>query len=240
MGIKYQVNEDFFKKWTNEMAYTLGYIYADGSLEDASYLRGKYFKVTSVERKNIEKIRDWMNSKHTIIEIKPLLASRKTRYILRIGSHEIYNDLIKLGLYPNKSLTIKFPVIPKKFFGDFIRGYFDGDGCVRIWRTKGKKQELILRKLCTVFTSGSKEFLQGLADKVSESIGTNQQKVYDGHESYMLSYSTGDSVKLFKFMYGKVKKSVYLERKADIYKWYFELRPQRVDKGVKSVLQYIS
>jgi len=29
MGIKYAVNEDFFKTWTPTMAYLLGFIYAD-------------------------------------------------------------------------------------------------------------------------------------------------------------------------------------------------------------------
>lgn len=234
MGIKYCVNKDFFKQWTQEMAYTLGYLYADGSLEDASYIRGKYIRVSSVERNNIYKIRQWMSSEHSIVTTKASSKNAKGGYLLRIGSHEIYNDLVRLGLHPNKSSTMQFPSIPKRFLQHFIRGYFDGDGCVRLSTAKG-----ILQKLSTVFTSGSKEFLCDLAIQINNIASTKQLKVYNSHRSYMLSYSTMDSVKVFKLMYSKAKKPVYLKRKAMIYKEYFELKPLWVDKKVKSVLQYI-
>lgn len=240
MGIKYAVNKNFFKKWTQEMAYTLGYLYADGSMEDASYIRGKYIRVSSVERENIKKIKTWLDSEHTIVPQKPTTDNGKVKYLLRIGSHEIYNDLIKLGLYPNKSLTIKFPSIPKKYLAHFIRGYFDGDGCVRVATRKGIIQKVVISKLASVFTCGSKEFLEGLALAISQVTDVKNTKIYNGHRSYMLSYSTSDSVELFKFMYGKVERDVYLERKVAIYARYFELRPQRLDKKIKSILQYLS
>lgn len=237
MGIKYKVNENFFKKWTQEMAYTLGYMYADGSLEDAAYIRGKYIRVSSVEKNNIEKIKKWLDSEHVIAIKKPSTANAKKGYLLRIGSHKLYDDLTALGLYPNKSLTIQFPQVPKKYLNHFVRGYFDGDGCVRIATRKGIGQPLILSKLSSVFTSGSKDFLQELANKLHNSIGTKQLSVYDSRRSHVLSYSTTDSVKLFCFMYEKLNRNVYLERKAAVYKEYFRLRPQRLDRKVKSILQ---
>lgn len=237
MGVKYKVNENFFKKWTQEMAYTLGYIYADGSLENATYIRGKYLRVSSVEKENVEKIKNWLGSEHTINLIPPKTKNSKVGYLLRIGSHELYNDLVKLGLYPNKSLTIKFPLIPKKYLSHFVRGYFDGDGCVRIDMKKGKRQALILNKLCTVFTSGSKEFLLELATQIHDATKTDLLKVYHGHRSFMLSYTTTDSVKIFKWMYGQVKGDVYLARKVSIYSRYFQIRPERLDRKVKSILQ---
>jgi hypothetical protein len=178
-----------------------------------------------------------MQSQHKIVERKR--ENEKVLYLLKIGSSILYDDLSKIGLCPNKSLTMKFPNIPKKFMKHFVRGYFDGDGCVRVCMKKGKQQVLIISKLCTVFTSGSKDFLEELARNLRKNAETNLLKVYNGHRSFMLSYTTADSVKLFKFMYGKMVKPVYLERKALIYGNYFKLRPQRVDKKVKSVLQYI-
>ncbi|MBP9752066.1 MAG: hypothetical protein KBD19_04365 [Candidatus Moranbacteria bacterium] len=232
MGIKYKVNEDFFKKWTQEMAYTLGYLYADGSLEDASYIRGKYVRVSSVERENIVKIRKWLGSEHTIVPKAPTTKNGRIGYLLRIGNHILYDDLTRLGLYPNKSLTIIFPAVPKKYLGHFVRGYFDGDGCVRLSTEKG-----ILKKLSTVFTSGSKIFLHGLALRIHETTNTSQLNIYDSHKSFVLSYSSSDSIKIFKLMYGRVKGPVYVERKFDTYRKYLELKPKRVDKKVKSILQ---
>ena len=240
MGLKYFVNENFFKTWSQEMTYVLGYIFADGSLEDSPYIRGKYLRISSSEKENIEKIKKWMRSEHTIRERKSSDKNRSNLYLLRIGNKTLYEDLSDLGLYPNKSLTMKFPNIPKEFVSDFIRGYFDGDGCVRIWMTKGKTQGMILRKLCTVFTCGSKDFLLELAKIMNKNIGTKQLNVYNGCRSYMLSYSTSDSIKIFCYIYKNVKDSLFLKRKAEIYGKYFSLRPERLDKKVKVVLECIS
>lgn len=51
------------------MAYVLGYLYADGSLENAHYLRGKYIRVTSIDRKSIDNIRKSLKSEHRIITL---------------------------------------------------------------------------------------------------------------------------------------------------------------------------
>lgn len=40
------------------------------------------------------------------------------------------NDLISHGCVPNKSLILKPPKIDNELINHFIRGYFDGDGCV--------------------------------------------------------------------------------------------------------------
>jgi hypothetical protein len=240
MGIKYPVNEYYFRKWSPEMAYTLGYLYADGSMEDASYLRGKYIRVSSVEKKNIEKIRERLNSEHTIVEIKPISKNRQKRYLLRIGSHMLYNDLISLGLFPKKSLTVGFPNIRDKYLSNFVLGYFDGDGCVRICRARGKKKDWIIKKLSIVFTSGSENFLKKLAVQLQKKLATNQMNVYNGHRSFMLSYSTEDSMKIFEFLYGNTKKGVFLERKFDVFCEYLKLRPGRIDSKIKSIIKSLN
>lgn len=239
MGIKYKVDEEFFKKWTSEMAYVLGYLYADGSLENAEYIRGKYIRVSSIDKSSILKIKSLLMSKHTMVKIDSPTKNGHKRYLLRIGSHELYADLEKLGLYPNKSLTINFPDIPRKFLADFIRGYFDGDGCVHICLGKGKIQRYIIKKLSITFTCGSKYFLEKLSNKLEEIIETKNRKVYNGHRSYMLCYSTQDSLKIFKFLYGNLEKKIFLKRKFSIFKEYLSKRPQRIDREIANILRYL-
>lgn len=41
-------------------------------------------------------------------------------------------DLLKYGVIPNKSKYTYFPNIPEEFHSHFIRGVFDGDGCICI------------------------------------------------------------------------------------------------------------
>ena len=244
MGVKYAVNESFFKKWKPEMAYVLGYLYADGSMEDASYLRGKYIRVSSSDKVTIERIKKLMGSEHTIVIVKSRTLKfkhqlksyvNKEQYLLRIGSHDIYDSLVKLGLYPNKSLSIKFPNIPNHALPHFIRGYFDGDGCVYLEMGRGVKNQKIIKRLSIIFTSGSTDFLKGLQVNLSNSLGLVGH-IYEGSGAYRLRYSTGDSVKIFPFIYQN-SKDIYLERKLHIFKTYFRIRPQRLDSSVRFILK---
>lgn len=212
------------------MAYVLGYLYADGSLEDASYIRGKYIRVTSVEKQNILKIRRCLNSEHTVVKLKPTRPNGKYRYLLRIGSHKLYSSLTKLGMYPNKSLTIKFPDTPKKYLNDFVRGYFDGDGCVYLYLKRGKRQKMIIKKLSVIFTSGSEIFLEELKGLLHDIAGIKHDKVYNSQRAFQLRYSTGDSIRIFKFIYGGVRPKLFLRRKLKVFLRYFKMRLLPVDR----------
>jgi intein-encoded DNA endonuclease-like protein len=147
------------------------------------------------------------------------------------------NDALeKLGLCPNKSLTISFPKVPKKYLAHFIRGYFDGDGCVNLWRTKGKDNILIVRKLSVIFTSGSKDFLAGLHTALKSNICLKLERIYDSRRSFQLRYGTTDSIEIFKYMYKKAVLGCYSERKKDIFKLYFNLRPSKIDHSIKTII----
>ncbi|MCC6405283.1 MAG: hypothetical protein IT405_02755 [Candidatus Yanofskybacteria bacterium] len=231
MGVKYPVNEKFFVKWGPEMAYVLGYIYADGSLEDASYLRGKYLRVTSTDRKSIVRIRRWMNSEHTIVVQKPSVKHPgKIRYCLRIGSHKLYNNLMIYGLRPRKSLTIQFPEIPPPFLSHYVRGYLDGDGCIYLERGTGSKKQRILKRLSVIFTSGSPGYLKGLEEALRKRLRLSERRIYSSARAFQLRFSTRDSLKICDFLYKGMRKGQYLERKFAVYQHYLELKNGAVVK----------
>ncbi len=220
------------------MAYVLGYWYADGSMYISA--RGKYIVVTSIDELTILKIKNWLSSKHTIRVNKSTWPNGKLRFTLRIGNAKLYDSLIHLGLHPNKSLTVRMPKVPNKFLKDFVRGYFDGDGCVNLYRSKGISQKVILRKLSVIFTSGSKKFLEDLLFELRGVLELRQTKIYNSHRSFQLRFATEDSMTLFGFMYDNIYPDLLLQRKYRIFTNYFKLRPQRIDKKVSSVLQCLS
>lgn len=240
MGKKYRVNENFFDRWGPEMAYVLGYLYADGSLEDAAYLRGKYVRVTSTDKHTISKIRRWLAAQHTIVESPSSWPNGKERYLLRIGSHTLYSALTRRGLSPRKSLTMEFPSIPRRHLRDFVRGYFDGDGCVYLYLTKGKQQKAVIRKLSVIFTSGSKVFLESLKEHLKVAARAKQEKVYRSQRAFQLRYATADSIKLFKFFYRDVAPDLYLKRKSRVFLDYFRRRPAKIDVEVERVVRRIT
>ncbi len=214
MPIYKYVNADFFKKWSFDMAYVLGFFTADGNM--IRNKRGAYFiEFTSTDKDIIYKIHKVMRSDH---KISSRQRTEKTEYRFQLGSKNMFKDLIKLGLTPNKSKTIKLPSIPIKYLPDFVRGYFDGDGNVTFgyFKRKGKVRHSPI--IMVRFTSGSKDFIYQLKNKLSSII-----KVCGciSHSSgaYRLSYAKHESYKLFAFMYrNNYEGLIYLNRKYRIFK----------------------
>ena len=105
------------------------------------------------------------------------------------------------------------PKIPKKYFGDFVRGYFDGDGCVYFNRLQYADRKKPRWVLLTLFTSGSRSFLDSLWDalKIHGINGGSLKRKVRGFE---LVFSHNDSVALHHIMYHTDKTlKLYLPRK---------------------------
>lgn len=217
-------NENFFKKWTPEMAYVLGFFAADGNM--LKNKRGAHFiEFTSTDKEIIDEIRNSLKSNLAIGEYQPKNKNHNKRYRLQIGSREIFNDLIKLGMTPSKSLTIKLPPVPEKHFHHFVRGYFDGDGNVTISRyirsdRNSKKKSVTL---LSGFTSGSKNFLEKLHLKLKKLAKISGGTLYY-HQGYRLYFSVNDSLLLYKFLYKNLNNNLYLSRKKKVFEKYFKIR----------------
>ena len=99
--------------------------------------RSYRISITSNDKEILESIRNIMGSTHPINKDK-----RYRCWTIYIYSKYLYKALIELGGLRCKSKVMVFPLVPKKYLRDFIRGYFDGDGSVffvTYARTKDKK-----------------------------------------------------------------------------------------------------
>ena len=56
MPIYKKVNKNFFKKWSSEMAYVLGFFMADGSI-DVNPRGSQYFSIQICDKELLEEIR---------------------------------------------------------------------------------------------------------------------------------------------------------------------------------------
>lgn len=207
-------NEKFFEKWSHGTAYILGFLFADGSLSKNK--RGAHFiELQITDRDLLEKIRSALSAEHKISR-REMPKPQKPIYRLQIGSKKMFGDLVRLGLMPRKTKVAKFPSVPLKYLSSFVRGYFEGDG--NVWtglvHKKRRKATVALR---TVFTSGNRRFLKGLANILKFRIGIAGVLSYYSN-AYRLIYSTRASINLYKFMYNKP--ALYLERKKKIFEKY--------------------
>lgn len=124
---QYYFNFSYFNQVdTSNKAYIIGLLASDGNLYKRDNHQGQ---IQILLHKNDEKL-----LKDIVKEIggdKPLCYF-KDYVTLTINSDKIYNDLLKIGLYDDKTYSINMNNIniPEEFKFDFIRGYFDGDGSI--------------------------------------------------------------------------------------------------------------
>lgn len=221
MPIHKNKNENFFKKWSPEMAYILGFFTADGSMM-RNKRNANFIEFQTTDKDLLLKIRRLLGSNHKI-SVRKRKKNWKTSYRLQIGSKTMFNDLIKLGLTPNKSKTIELPLIPDEYFRHFVRGYFDGDGNVTVCTYKRKARD---NKLTTIlqsgFTSGSKSFLVDLKNKLSKAGIVKGGTLYYSTNGWRLYFAINDSKKLYNYLYTGLSKTdeLFLKRKKVIFEKY--------------------
>lgn len=225
---KIHFNKAFFSKWSNEMAYVLGLIYTDGNIDPgmlndpARKTTLKIGRLTFAQREKelLEKFLNLIGSDSKILYRRREEYTNTTAgelYYFHINSNIFYEQLTKLGLTPNKSLSMTFPEIPDEYIRHFIRGCWDGDGSVYIEKRNGN--------LKTSFVCGSLEFIKVLMEHLNKR-GLSDVTLYEnrrgkkGNISYYFRYGTKDSIKLFHYLYDEVPESQYLKRKYEVFKNY--------------------
>ncbi|MFA5830782.1 MAG: LAGLIDADG family homing endonuclease [Candidatus Paceibacterota bacterium] len=194
MPIHKNINKDFFKIWSAEMAYVLGFFAADGSMLTNN--RGAHFiefHITDFEV--IEIIQKALGSDHKISK-RNLNNKWKTLYRLQIGSKEMFFDPESFGFTQAKSKKMRLPKIPKEFLADFVRGYFDGDGCIYFKKHNVKDRKKPKWIFSSRFTSGSRLFLadvhSALRGVVQKGYIATKKKGEEIH-AYELVFSHRDS-----------------------------------------------
>lgn len=216
-----EIDVNFFKKWSADMSYLLGFIAADGAIEDVrKSSRTCYLSILSTDLEILLKFKAIMKSNHNIYvrdscfkKFGDKIYKTSKAYILRIGSKEIVQDLINLGLTPRKSLRLKMPDVPSKYLSHFLRGYFDGDGCINLHLNRNRKTFTI--KL--ILVSGTKSFLESINKILKHVLNIEVRKISYSSGVYRLTFQGKLAMKIFDFMYKHPRKRLCLNRKYEKY-----------------------
>lgn len=134
---KRKIRHDFFSKIETEIqAYLLGFYAADGNINE----KRKTFRVWLNDEDSdiVNLYRDFISPNARLFrygEAKSIargkIITRRPTYGIDIASTRICNDLVKLGLGYRKTWNNNhIPLMDKSLIRHFIRGYFDGDGCI--------------------------------------------------------------------------------------------------------------
>lgn len=195
---------------TEEKAYWLGFIFADGYISR----RDNTFEIAlkKSDLNHLEKFNTFMKHKNYNIKFGIYLNKyEKCRWSV-VNKH-LWNTLNNLGCTPRKSLTLTFPnIIQENYYSHFIRGYFDGDGCISYIRNKS-----VVTPVSSII--GTNEFLT----KVKEILNNHEIESNIKSDNRLnnniktLYFRKKSEISFLNFLYKN--SNIYLERKYNRYKF---------------------
>jgi hypothetical protein len=203
---------DFFRVWSPEMAYVLGYWWADGYMRHREDNGAHLVEISSNDREHLELIAQTIGGKHGFHKVSGTLSC----YEIEFCSKELYNDLLALGGMPNKSNVIGFPSVPTDLIIHFVRGFVDGDGTLA-WNGD--------RPVLQIY-SGSSQLLRDMALAIEEQTGIPAPNVVANRALWYLKWSTTRAKCLAAWLYVE-NPGIALDRKAAIAARFLDWQPKK-------------
>lgn len=205
----YEVNDSYFSQESSTMAYLLGFLAADGTVsKDSNRIK---IGLSSVDKHFLEQIQQEIKAEHPILTYQTSNGYEVSELVF--SSKQIKEDLAKYNIIPKKTYSFTFPTrLQKKYWIDFIRGYFDGDGSVS---TAGPNA--IRFQIC----SYKPEVLETIINFFFEEyniprVSIQKTKKDNGSYFYRFQYSTSATRQIFKILYST--NCFYLPRKYEKFK----------------------
>lgn len=190
---KYFCNENYFKVQSNNMAYILGFLAADGTVSKSS--NEIKITVSNKDKELLQKIKEELEYTGKIKE--STTSDGFDIATLEITCQSYKEDLSKYNIIPNKTYTFSIPTtLNKIYWKDFIRGYFDGDGSVS---TAGATA--IRSQICSI----RKTTLEQILDYLEEFYNIPKVNIYSSPRKnnllYYFQYSTNSTKRFFESIY---------------------------------------
>lgn len=209
-------------KWSPEFAYAIGLLTTDGNLSPD----GRHINLTSKDKEMILNFKKCLNITNKIGRKARGGRKEKKYYVLQFGDVNFYRFLQGIGLAANKSKILGTMEIPDKYFFDYLRGHFDGDGTFYFyWDPRWKYSFMFY----TEFISASKKHIEWLRSKINRFLNIHGHITNGGRKiCYQLKYAKAESIRLLPKLYPqrnfpklsrkylKIKKCLYIIDKQDL------------------------
>lgn len=215
---KYPLDEHFFDIIdTEEKAYFLGILYADGT---NSINRGEVsLRLQENDVEILKTLNNLIQPSKPVGYIPQKTKKHKNCRRLTINSKKISNKLNEFGMTPNKTFKLTYPTwLDDDLYRHFIRGYFDGDGCVTFNK--------INQQLCISFT-GTDNMMLSIQKILMKSLKFSKTKLSNrfpernNNTRSLLYFGNGNSRKFYEYLYGDSK--IYMVRKKNKFEKHLKL-----------------
>ena len=192
-------------EWSPMLAYAVGLFTADGCLIND----GRHIDFTSKDREQVLAFKRCLGLKVKVGTKKSGIPG-KNYYRVQFGDVLFYQFLMNIGLAPAKSKTLAAVLVPDKYFPDFLRGYFDGDGTSYSFYDSLFPNSY---RFYLAFTSASPKFIDWLRNMIRKTVQVGGHIALYSDRNYMqLKYAKHEAIAVCQYMYqGKPK--FFLKRK---------------------------
>jgi hypothetical protein len=188
---------DFSKIDSEEKAYILGMWSADGCINH----RAINLWLQESDEDILIKIRN-LASPDSPISYKRGYKNTKAQKGLCIYNTELLRSLSSYNIIPKKSKVVNPPVLPPELTRHFIRGLFDGDGCVRMGGRNHNRPEANI--------TGNKQMITFVHQCFSQ-VWANNYNVTQSGTSWCVTYSGRDAWHFLRYIYEG--SNLYMDRK---------------------------
>ncbi len=214
----YTLDENIFDSIdTEEKAYWLGFLMADGyNHEDRTSI---CLRLQAEDVEILEKFKIFLKSNAPIYEftrttrVNKLLRKYKE---VRVNSVHLSRQLAQLGCIQGKSYTLTFPTcVPNHLMNHFIRGYFDGDGCISIKPRNNRRGRSLVYQLTI---AGKEDVMLEMQNYIVKETGVSKTKLEYPKNNFakMIHYGGRKVVtKVLNYLYKDA--TIFLKRKHDKY-----------------------
>ncbi|MEH7482381.1 LAGLIDADG family homing endonuclease, partial [Neobacillus drentensis] len=159
------VNIDFFKTLTPDLAYILGLIATDGSVGDNGEIA-----LGLIDEDVINWVAKKIGYTRKIHRFHDGNKNHNTRYMIHFTNQDVADALRKYEIVPRKTNIIKFPSLPDNVIRDYIRGVFDGDGTINPCVKLRKKKEGVTCNPEVNIVSASLHFIEGIKKVIDSAL----------------------------------------------------------------------
>lgn len=200
---------------SEEKAYWLGFICADGcvthnpwsvelalSVKDKIHLR-KF--LSCISSQNVE-------IKDRIVNTSSFIKTHRISSRVVLSSKEMCIDLSQYGVVPRKTYTYSFPKqLSPKYYSHYLRGYFDGDGCITTAGVETTGYQYYHLSLMA-----TKSFLKSYMKILYDELDISYIKLRKVSSQYIWAKKGMIQIrKILEYLYGE--SSIYLDRKYQLF-----------------------
>ncbi len=191
-------------KWSSNFAYAIGLIATDGCVSSD----GRHIEFTSKDLEQVENFKMALKLSNSVTGKTRDRSKEKEYFRIQFGDVKFVEYLQSIGITSAKSKTMKALKVPRKYFSDFLRGCFDGDGTFYSYWDKRWKSSFMFY---LSFASASKDFALWLQDEVRTCAKVGGHMTVSNN-MYQLRYAKKEAEILIRKMYCR-SDTLFLKRK---------------------------